>query len=141
MTVTRRVKVRNPMGMHARPAGRFVDLARGFDAKIRVRCRGEEVDGHSILSLLMLEAVVGTELEIIGQGDDAEPFRVVAYDLDGLRADRAGGTEQHDLAGAHRPSLPGPQRGSPRLALMPARLTAVRRRRRSPARGCPERSR
>lgn len=70
-TAQRRVQVRNPMGMHARPAGRFVELARTFDARVRVRCRGEEVDGGSILSLLMLEATSGTELELVAQGNDA----------------------------------------------------------------------
>lgn len=68
-----RVKVRNPMGMHARPAGRFVELAGRFESRIRVRCRGEDVDGHSILSLLMLEAVHGTELTVVAEGADAEP--------------------------------------------------------------------
>ena len=67
----RRARVTNPVGMHARPAGRFVAMARAFDARIRVRCRGEEVDGGSILSLLMLEAVAGTELEIVAEGVDA----------------------------------------------------------------------
>jgi phosphotransferase system HPr (HPr) family protein len=60
------------MGLHARPAGRFVTLARGFDARVRVRCGGEEVDGASILSLLMLEAVCGTELELVVSGAEAE---------------------------------------------------------------------
>ena len=63
-TATSRVRVVNPMGMHARPAGRFVAVVQGFDARVRVACRGAEVDGGSILSLLMLEAVRGTELEL-----------------------------------------------------------------------------
>ncbi len=70
--VERRVRVVNPMGMHARPAGRFVELARGFDARVRVGCRGEEVDGRSILSLLMLEAVKGTELVLRARGPEAD---------------------------------------------------------------------
>lgn len=67
-TVRRVVRVVNPMGMHARPAGRFVALAQTFDARVRVACRGEEVDGTSILSLLMLEAVKGTELTLLATG-------------------------------------------------------------------------
>ncbi len=64
-------KVVNPMGMHARPAGRFVELAKGFDARIRVKARSEEVDGCSILSLLMLEATQGTNLTIRASGSEA----------------------------------------------------------------------
>lgn len=65
---TEKVRVLNPMGMHARPAGRFVALVQSFDARVRVTCRGEDVDGSSILSLLMLEAVKGTELQIKASG-------------------------------------------------------------------------
>ncbi len=65
---SRTVRVINPMGLHARPAGRFVALAQNYDARIRVASRGEEVDGSSILSLLMLEAVKGTELELKASG-------------------------------------------------------------------------
>lgn len=70
--VTKQCKVVNPMGMHARPAGRFVELAKRFDARVRVAVRGDEVDGLSILSLLMLEAVRGTTVQIKAQGVDAE---------------------------------------------------------------------
>ncbi|MCO4762205.1 MAG: HPr family phosphocarrier protein [Myxococcales bacterium] len=69
--LTQQVQIVNPQGMHARPAGRFVALARQFSARIRVRCRGEEVDGRSILSLLMLEATCGTDLTLIARGPDA----------------------------------------------------------------------
>lgn len=73
MKVTsKKVRVVNPMGMHARPAGRFVALAQKFDARIRVVSRGEDVDGCSILSLLMLEAVKGTELQIRATGPESD---------------------------------------------------------------------
>jgi phosphocarrier protein len=74
MTAAKRTQVRivNPMGLHARPAGRFVAVAADFDAHIRVACRGEEVDGGSILSLLMLEAMRGMELRITATGPQAE---------------------------------------------------------------------
>ncbi len=71
-TVERRARIVNPRGMHARPAGRFVALARQFSARVRVRCRGEEVDGRSILSLLMLEAVQGTDLVLVARGPGAD---------------------------------------------------------------------
>jgi len=73
MNAALRTKVRivNPMGLHARPAGRFVAVAGRFDAHIRVACKGEEVDGGSILSLLMLEAVMGTQLDLLATGPEA----------------------------------------------------------------------
>ncbi len=67
----RRARIVNPRGLHARPAGRFVALAKQFSARVRVRCRGDEVDGRSILSLLMLEAVQGTHLILVARGPDA----------------------------------------------------------------------
>lgn len=71
LAARRRVRIVNPMGLHARPAGRFVAEVERHAAQVRVRCNGEEVDGGSILSLLMLEAVQGVALEIEAQGDDA----------------------------------------------------------------------
>ncbi len=92
-----RVKVRNPMGMHARPAGRFVELAGRFAARVRVRCRGEDVDGHSILSLLMLEAVQGTELILVADGPDADEALAA---LVGLVDSGFGEAESYDGRGA-----------------------------------------
>ena len=89
MVAVAKVLVVNPMGMHARPAGRFVALAQTFDARIRVARKGEEVDGASILSLLMLEAVRGTELEIKATGPEAPaaveaPVELVEHGFEGM---------------------------------------------------------
>ena len=63
--------IRNELGLHARPAGRFAALAARFECRISVG-RGEEwVDGRSILSLLSLAAGPGTVLRIRAEGDDA----------------------------------------------------------------------
>ena len=63
--------VASELGLHARPAGRFVALAGEFQAHIEVG-RGEEwVDGRSILSLLSLAASQGTTLRIRAEGADA----------------------------------------------------------------------
>jgi len=64
--------VRSQMGLHARPAGRFVALAGRFDSEVEVS-RGEEwVSGTSVLSILSLAAAEGTVLRIKAQGEDAE---------------------------------------------------------------------
>ena len=64
--------VRSLLGLHARPAGRFVALAGRFESEVEVS-RGEEwVSGTSVLSILSLAAAEGTVLRIKAQGEDAE---------------------------------------------------------------------
>ena len=66
--------VRAELGLHARPAGLFVMMAKRFEAHIEVaRAEGEVdwVDGRSILSLLSLAAGRGTRLRIRAEGRDA----------------------------------------------------------------------
>ena len=63
--------VNNPQGLHARPAEMFVKLADQFEAKIEVIKDGECVDGKSILGILTLFAVQGTQLSIRATGSDA----------------------------------------------------------------------
>jgi phosphocarrier protein len=63
------------LGLHARPAGRFVALASRFQAEIEVTRAGEPgewVNGRSVLSLLSLAAAFGTRLRVRGVGADAE---------------------------------------------------------------------
>ncbi|MCP3692908.1 MAG: HPr family phosphocarrier protein [Planctomycetaceae bacterium] len=72
VTATKRVVVRNPQGFHARPADLFVKTASQFTAHVEVNKSGEVVDGKSILSILTLAAVQGTELVIQAEGPDAE---------------------------------------------------------------------
>jgi phosphocarrier protein HPr len=71
-TVRRPVVILNPLGLHLRPAGRFVGLARRFSAEIRVHRDGLCVDGKSILDLAMLAAGCGTQLELEARGPDAK---------------------------------------------------------------------
>jgi phosphocarrier protein len=69
--------VKSELGLHARPAGRFVALAGGFQAEVHVS-RGEEwVSGKSVLSLLSLAAGQGTALRVRAVGADA-PAAVAA---------------------------------------------------------------
>ena len=70
--LTRNVTIMNELGLHARPAARFVELASGFEAEIKVTKDGETVPGTSILGLLMFGAGPGSELEIAATGPDAE---------------------------------------------------------------------
>ncbi|TWU34555.1 Phosphocarrier protein HPr [Novipirellula aureliae] len=66
------VVVRNPQGLHARPADMLVRLANQFDSTIKIGKGSEHVDCKSILSLLTLGAAAGTELSISAFGSDAD---------------------------------------------------------------------
>lgn len=66
--------IRNRLGLHARPAMAFVDCAMMFDSDVRVKRDEEgadEVDGKSIMQMMMLAATKGTTLAIEAEGDDA----------------------------------------------------------------------
>ncbi|MCU0224292.1 MAG: HPr family phosphocarrier protein [Acidobacteria bacterium] len=68
----RTVRLVNRLGLHARAAARFVDLAGRFRSSIGVVMGGIGVDGKSILGILTLAAPCGTELRLVAEGDDAE---------------------------------------------------------------------
>lgn len=66
-----KVTIVNKLGLHARPAMCFVDVASQFASNITVK-RGEQaVDGKSIMQMMLLAATKGTELEVVADGDDA----------------------------------------------------------------------
>jgi phosphocarrier protein len=69
--VKREVVIRNKLGLHARPAMAFVDLANKFACDIQVRKAVEAVDGKSVMQMLLLAATQGTKLTIEADGDDA----------------------------------------------------------------------
>ncbi len=68
------VTVSNRLGLHARPATLFVQLASGAQADIAVRrCdQSDPVDGKSVMQMMMLAATQGTKIEITAKGSDAE---------------------------------------------------------------------
>lgn len=83
--VERKVVVRNRHGLHARPASEFVKLASGFSADVRVIKEDLEVNGKSIMGVLMLAAEPGSELILSAEGDDAD--EAVATLAEFLRTD------------------------------------------------------
>ncbi|MCM8797254.1 MAG: HPr family phosphocarrier protein [Candidatus Omnitrophica bacterium] len=73
MSVIRKtLVVKNSQGLHARPAAIFVQIANKFNARITVRRDEEEVNGKSIMGILMLGAEKGSTIIIEADGDDAE---------------------------------------------------------------------
>lgn len=72
--VSKIVQVSNRLGLHARPAMQFVDMANRFRSSISVTRTGDEparADGKSVMQMIMLAAVEGTPLEIKAEGEDA----------------------------------------------------------------------
>ncbi len=66
------VTITNSLGLHARAAARFVHTASAYSARIRV-ARGErEMDGKSIMGLLLLSAAQGTVITITASGSDEQ---------------------------------------------------------------------
>jgi len=66
------VVVLNRLGLHARPAMAFVDVANGFESDVRVHKGSQAVDGKSIMQMMILAATQGTELVIKADGPDAD---------------------------------------------------------------------
>jgi phosphocarrier protein len=64
------VDVTNPLGLHARAAAKFVHVAGRFASAVRVSRLGREIDGKSIMGLLLLSASQGTAITITVDGPD-----------------------------------------------------------------------
>jgi phosphocarrier protein HPr len=69
---SRSVTVVNQLGMHARAAAKFVHLATRFESRIRVARQGREMDGKSIMGILLLAAARGSTLTITADGADEQ---------------------------------------------------------------------
>ena len=69
--VARTVEIGNRAGMHARPASELVKLAGTFSSEVRLEKDGLEVNGKSIMGVLMLAAEMGSQLRISADGEDA----------------------------------------------------------------------
>jgi phosphocarrier protein len=68
----RQVEIVNPLGLHLRPADKFVRLASKFaDTDVQVHFKGQAYNGKSLLELTMLAAEVGSRLEIEARGPAA----------------------------------------------------------------------
>jgi len=70
--VEKDVTIVNRLGMHARPAAMFVRIASRFKCEVWVEKEGEQVNGKSIMGLMMLAAGQGSKLRIRCEGADAD---------------------------------------------------------------------
>lgn len=69
--ITKQCVITNSLGLHARAAAKFVQIASGFDSDVSVIRDGTEVDGKSILDILTLGCLKGVSIEIKAAGEDA----------------------------------------------------------------------
>ncbi|MCZ7674714.1 MAG: HPr family phosphocarrier protein [Roseovarius sp.] len=86
-TITRRLKIVNEKGLHARAAAKLVEVAEGFDADAEVSLDGQSSGADSIMGLLMLAAAKGKTIDVRVWGADAE---ALADAVEALVADRFG---------------------------------------------------
>ncbi len=70
--ITKELTIVNRLGMHARPAAMFVKIANRHKAELWVEKDGEQVNGKSIMGLMMLAAGQGSKLIVTADGSDAE---------------------------------------------------------------------
>ena len=75
--------ITNQLGIHARPAAQFVKIANSFPCDIRVEKDDDEVDGKSILGLMMLAAGHGSEISVSTEADQENEALAALGDLIG----------------------------------------------------------
>jgi len=67
-----KVYIVNKLGLHARASAKFVSLASEFTAEISLSRNGQQVNGKSIMGIMMLAAAKGSELELCAAGTDED---------------------------------------------------------------------
>ena len=70
--IRRQVVIINKLGLHARAAAKFVTLASGFESEVQVALNDNQVNGKSIMGIMMLAAAKGTQLDIVVEGPDEQ---------------------------------------------------------------------
>jgi phosphocarrier protein HPr len=74
MELSKKIRISNDLGLHARAAAKIVELGRQYKSQLFLRKDDREVDGSSILSILTLSCPKGTEIEARIVGEDSEAF-------------------------------------------------------------------
>lgn len=68
----REMQIINRLGLHARAAAKFVSVASGFESSIQVSRDERQVNGKSIMGVMMLAASRGTSIEVTADGPDEQ---------------------------------------------------------------------
>lgn len=72
MKIIRKIKVKNALGLHTRPAAAIVKLLQPRKSSVFFIYKSETINARSIMSILMLAAQKNTQIEIVVDGEDAE---------------------------------------------------------------------
>ena len=72
MSISKNVQIINKLGMHARAAAQFVQLASSFSSHIEIEKDKRRVNGKSIMGVMMLAASKGSEVTLYTHGEDEE---------------------------------------------------------------------
>ena len=86
---TKELLVQNKMGIHARPAAMIVRVTNKFKADVHVEKDDEQVNGKSIMGLMMLAAARGSTVRFVATGPDAEQMMVELEALFAKKFDEA----------------------------------------------------
>lgn len=68
--LSEKIVIINQLGLHARAAAKLISTATRFESTIKISKDGREVDGKSIMSVMMLAASIGTEIQVCAEGPD-----------------------------------------------------------------------
>ncbi len=68
--IKKTVTIKNKLGLHARAAVKFVNMANRFTSSVKIIKNGNEIDGKSVLGILTLAAVKGSQITLKVSGDD-----------------------------------------------------------------------
>ena len=79
--ISKKLKITNEKGLHARAAAAFVRTADSFNAQITVEKDELSVSGHSIMGLMMLAAAKGTQIKVLATGNQAKEVMKSLSDL------------------------------------------------------------
>lgn len=79
--IEKEIEIVNRLGLHARAAAKLVHTACSFQSEVTIEKDGEEVDGKSILGILLLAAPQGARLSVRCDGNDEERALTAIADL------------------------------------------------------------
>ncbi|MDW7759706.1 MAG: HPr family phosphocarrier protein [Acidobacteriota bacterium] len=79
--IEKTVTIKNRLGLHARAAVKFVNLANRFGSNVRIEKDGQSIEGKSILGILTLAATQGSRVRLVVSGRDQEAALQALVDL------------------------------------------------------------
>jgi phosphocarrier protein HPr len=88
--IRKELEIINKLGLHARAAAKLVQCASRFASRIEIERRGQNVNGKSIMGVMMLAASRGTRITVEAAGDDEE---AAVEAIEALVLDRFGESE------------------------------------------------